>query len=159
MSEPAKKTKTTKTTTKKKIDAPRVPKPVGAYVHSRRVGNLLFLSGMGPRDPVTNQVPGNVYDEQGRLVAHDVKAQCHAVFRNVRAVLEEAGAAWEDIVDVTVFLTDLEADFAAYNAVYAEYFQATQPTRTTVGISALPSPIAVELKVIAEVRGEREERP
>jgi 2-aminomuconate deaminase len=116
------------------------------------VGDLLFLSGLGPRDPATNTVPGNVYDEGGRVVSYDVRAQCHAVFRNVRTVLEEAGAAWEDIVDVTVFLTDMQADFATYNEVYGEYFQGNRPTRTTVGVSALPTPIAVELKVIAEVR-------
>jgi 2-aminomuconate deaminase len=137
---------------KKDVTTARAPRPVGAYVHAKRVGDLLFLSGLGPRDPATNQVPGNVYDAEGRLVGHDVRAQCHAVFRNVRTVLEEAGAAWEDIVDVTVFLTDMETDFAAYNEVYAEYFSATRPTRTTVGVSALPTPIAIELKVIAEVR-------
>ena len=134
------------------VNSARAPRPVGAYVHARRVGNLLFLSGLGPRDPQTNQIPGNVYDSEGRVVAHDVRAQCHAVFRNVRTVLEEAGATWEDIIDVTVFLTDMETDFSAYNEVYAEYFSQTRPTRTTVGISALPTPIAVELKVIAEVR-------
>ena len=127
----------------------RAPRPVGLYPHARRVGNLLFLSGLGPRDPATNTVPGNVLDAQGRLVSHDIRAQCHAVFRNVRAVLEDAGASWEDVVDVTVFLTDLERDFAAYNEVYAEYFSASRPTRTTVGVSRLPTPIAIELKVIA----------
>lgn len=130
-------------------DPPRVPRPMGAYARYRRAGGLIFLSGMGPRDPVTDAVPGNVYDERGRVVAYDVRAQCHAVFRNVKAVLEEAGASWEDVVDVTVFLTDMEADFAAYNEVYAEYFGATRPARTTVGVSALPTPIAVELKVVA----------
>jgi 2-aminomuconate deaminase len=125
------------------------PRPVGAYVHSRRVGNLLFLSGLGPRDPATDAVPGNVLDDQGRVIAHDIRAQCHAVFRNVRTVLEEAGARWEDIVDVTVFLTDLEADFRAYNEVYAEYFTSNRPCRTTVGVSRLPTPIHIELKVIA----------
>lgn len=142
---------------KKDVTSAKAPRPVGAYVHARRAGNLLFLSGLGPRDPVTNQIPGNVYDAEGRVVAHDVRAQCHAVFRNVRTVLEEAGAAWEDIVDVTVFLTDMEADFSAYNEVYAEYFSATRPARTTVGVSALPTPIAVELKVIAEMRERKRE--
>jgi 2-aminomuconate deaminase len=130
----------------------KAPRPVGAYVHARRVGNLLFLSGLGPRDPVTNEIPGNVYDDQGKVIAHDVRAQCHAVFRNVRTVLEEAGAFWDDIVDVTVFLTDMAGDFKAYNEVYAEYFSANRPARTTVGVTALPTPIAVELKVIAELR-------
>ena len=127
----------------------RAPRPVGLYPHARRVGNLLFLSGLGPRDPATNQVPGNVVDAQGRVVSHDIRAQCHAVFRNVKAVLTDAGAAWEDVVDVTVFLTDMERDFAAYNEVYAEYFSTNRPTRTTVGVSKLPTPIAIELKVIA----------
>ena len=131
----------------------RAPRPVGLYPHARRVGNLLFLSGLGPRDPATNQVPGNVVDAQGRVVSHDIRAQCHAVFRNVKAVLTDAGAAWEDVVDVTVFLTDMESDFAAYNEVYAEYFSTNRPTRTTVGVSRLPTPIAIELKVIAALPG------
>jgi 2-aminomuconate deaminase len=130
----------------------RGPKPVGAYPHARRVGGLLFLSGLGPRDPVTNQIPGNVYGPDGDVIEHDIGAQCRAVFANVRAVLEDAGAAWEDIVDVTVFLTDMKADFATYNEVYAEYFTTNRPTRTTVEVSRLPTPIAIELKVIAQVR-------
>ena len=130
----------------------RAPKPVGLYPHAKRVGNLLFLSGIGPREPGTNAIPGNVTDDAGNVVRYDIAAQCHSVFRNVRAVLEDAGSGWEQIVDVTVFLTNMEEDFAAYNEVYAEYFSATRPTRTTVGISALPTPIAVELKVIAEIR-------
>ena len=131
----------------------RAPRPVGLYPHARRVGNLLFLSGLGPRDPQTNQVPGNVLDESGQVIAHDIRAQCHSVFRNVRMVLEDAGASWDDIVDVTVFLTHLEEDFATYNEVYAEYFSTNRPTRTTVGVSRLPTPIAIELKVIAAVGG------
>lgn len=127
----------------------RAPRPVGLYPHARRVGELLFLSGLGPRDPATNQIPGNVVDGQGRVVSHDIRAQCHAVFRNVRAVLEDAGASWDDIVDVTVYLTDMENDFAAYNELWAEYFAKNRPTRTTVGVSALPTPIAIELKVVA----------
>lgn len=127
----------------------RAPKPVGLYPHARRVGNLLFLSGLGPRDPATNAVPGNVLDDVGRVIDHDIRAQCHSVFRNVRTVLEDAGASWEDIVDVTVFLTHMERDFAAYNEVYAMYFSTNRPARTTVGVSRLPTPIAIELKVIA----------
>jgi 2-aminomuconate deaminase len=130
----------------------RAPRPVGLYPHARRVGNLLFLSGLGPRDPGTNAVPGNVYDEAGRVMRHDIRAQCHAVFRNVRTVLEEAGATWDDIVDVTVFLTHMEQDFPVYNEVYAEYFSSNRPTRTTVEVSRLPTPIAIELKVIAAVK-------
>ena len=129
------------------------PAPVGAYPHARRVGNLLFLSGVGPRTPGSNEIPGNVYDAQRRLVSYDIEAQCRQVFANVRAVLEASGARWEDLVDVTVFLTDMSRDFAAYNRVYAEFFAdaATAPCRTTLGITALPTPIAIELKCVAVV--------
>jgi 2-aminomuconate deaminase len=135
------------------IHATGAPAPVGAYPHARRVGNLLFLSGVGPRTPGTNEIPGNVYDGGKRLVGYDIEAQCHQVFANVRAVLEASGARWEDLVDVTVFLTDMARDFGAYNRVYAEYFRdpATAPCRTTLGITALPTPIAIELKCIAVV--------
>ena len=119
------------------------PKAVGAYPHARRVGNLLFLSGVGPRRAGDNSIPGNVHDEQGRLVSYDIEAQCRQVFANVRAVLEASGARWEDLVDVTVFLTDMQRDFAAYNRVYAEHFTTAQPCRTTLGITALPTPIAI----------------
>lgn len=131
------------------IRATQAPQPVGAYPHARRVGNLLFLSGVGPRDSSTNAIIGNVYDEHGRLISYDIQTQCRAVFANVRTILEASGAHWEDLVDVTVFLTDMAHDFAAYNRVYAEYFTAAQPCRTTLGISALPTPIAIELKCIA----------
>jgi 2-aminomuconate deaminase len=136
------------------VHAAAAPKAVGRYPHARRVGNLLFLSGIGPRDPATNGVPGNVVDADGRLVAYDIVAQCHSVFANVRAVLEASGARWEDLVDVTVYLTDMARDFAAYNAVWAEYFPdvETAPCRTTLGITALPTPIAVELKCVATLR-------
>jgi 2-aminomuconate deaminase len=131
------------------VRATNAPKPVGAYPHARRVGNLLFLSGVGPRDAASNAIPGNVYDAHGKLIAYDIVAQCHSVFANVRAILEASGAQWEDLVDVTVYLTDMARDFAAYNAVYAEYFRQAQPCRTTLGITALPTPIAIELKCIA----------
>ncbi len=131
--------------------SPRAPKPVGAYPHFRRVGNLLFLSGIGPRDPATNAVPGNVTDAEGELVRYDIAAQCESVFRNVRLVLEDAGSSWDGIVDVTVFLTNMRDDFATYNRLYAEAFADNRPTRTTVEISSLPTPIAIELKVIATV--------
>jgi len=133
------------------------PAPVGAYPHARRVGNLLFLSGVGPRTPGTNEIPGNVYNADKKLVAYDIEAQCRQVFANVRAVLEASGARWEDLVDVTVFLTDMARDFAAYNRIYAEYFRnpATAPCRTTLGITALPTPIAIELKCVACLPGER----
>jgi 2-aminomuconate deaminase len=134
------------------VKSEQAPKPVGAYPHARRVGNLLFLSGVGPRDPSTNAIIGNVYDVTGRLISYDIEAQCRAVFANVRAILQASGAAWEDLVDITVFLTDMDHDFPIYNRVYAEYFTTAQPCRTTVGITALPTPIAIELKCIAALQ-------
>lgn len=127
------------------------PSPVGAYPHARRVGNLLFLSGVGPRDPVNNEIPGNTYDAGGRLIAYDIALQCHSVFANVRTILTASSARWEDLIDVTVFLTDMARDFPTYNKIYAEYFSTAQPCRTTLGISALPTPIAIELKCIAAI--------
>lgn len=136
------------------IQAGQAPRPVGNYPHARRVGGLLLMSGLGPRDPQTNAVPGNVHDDNGLLDDYDIVAQTHSVFANVRRVLEAAGARWEDLVDVTVYLTDMERDFAAYNDVWKEYFPdpATAPCRTTLGISALPTPIAIELKCTALAR-------
>lgn len=134
------------------IYARSAPKPVGAYPHARRVGNLLFLSGVGPRDATTDSVPGNVYNKDGTLIRYDIEAQCRSVFANVRAVLEASGARWEDLVDVTVFLTDMQRDFAAYNRLYAEHFSTAQPCRTTLGIDSLPTPIAIELKCIAVLK-------
>ena len=125
------------------------PAPVGAYPHARRVGNLLFLSGVGPRQPGSNAIPGNVYDAEGKLVGYDIEQQCRQVFANVRAVLEASGARWEDLVDVTVFLTDMARDFPIYNRLYAEYFKDVDACRTTLGVTALPTPIAIELKCIA----------
>ena len=137
------------------IHASAAPRPVGHYPHARRVGNLLFLSGIGPRDPASNAIPGNVHDADDRLISYDIDLQARAVFANVRAVLEASGARWEDLVDVTVYLTDMARDFKAYNAVWAEYFPdaATAPCRTTLGITALPTPIAIELKCVAAVPG------
>jgi 2-aminomuconate deaminase len=138
------------------IHAGAAPKPVGRYPHARRVGDLLLLSGIGPRTPGSDAIPGNVYNAAGRVVDYDIVAQCHSVFANVRAVLEASGATWDQLVDVTVYLTDMHADFAAYNAVWAEYFPdaATAPCRTTLGITALPTPIAIELKCIAALAPE-----
>jgi len=138
------------------IRAASAPKPVGVYPHARRVGNILFLSGIGPRDPATDAIPGNESFADGRVRTYDIVAQTRAVFTNVRAVLEASGAQWCDLVDVTVYLTDLARDFKAYNAVWAEYFPnaSTAPCRTTLGISALPTPIAIELKCIAVVSSE-----
>ncbi len=136
------------------INATSAPKAVGHYPHARRVGGMLFLSGIGPRDPASNGIPGNVHDADGRLIAYDIAAQTNAVFANVRAVLDASGARWEDLVDVTVYLTDMARDFKVYNAIWAEYFPDADsaPCRTTLGITALPTPIAIELKCIAVVK-------
>jgi 2-aminomuconate deaminase len=133
------------------IHAAGAPAPVGRYPHARRVGPLLFLSGIGPRTPGSDAIPGNVHDAAGRLTSYDIEAQTRSVFANVRAVLEASGARWEDLVDVTVYLTDMQRDFATYNRVWAEFFPdvATAPCRTTLGITALPTPIAIELKCVA----------
>lgn len=132
-----------------KINASNAPKPVGLYPHARRAGNLLFLSGIGPRDPETDGVPGLTRSPSGNYTEFDFEAQVHSVFKNVRAVLEACGAKWEDLVDVTVFLVNMERDFHVFNRVYAEYFKDNQPCRTTVGIESLPTPIAIELKCVA----------
>lgn len=136
------------------IHAAGAPAPVGAYPHARRVGGMLFLSGIGPRDPASNEIVGNEYFADGRVRKYDIQAQTRAVFANVRAVLEASGARWEDLVDVTVFLTDMGRDFKAYNQVWAEHFPnpATAPCRTTLGITALPTPIAIELKCVAAIK-------
>lgn len=127
------------------------PKPVGAYPHAKRVGDLLFLSGIGPRDADNDDIPGLRQSASGNFIEFDFEAQCHSVFKNVRAVLEASGARWEDLVDITVFLVDMKRDFHTYNKIYAEYFKENQPCRTTVAINALPTPIAIELKCIAYV--------
>ena len=129
----------------------RAPEPVGAFPHAKRVGRLLFLSGIGPRVRGSKTIPGVTLDEEGRIVAYDIESQCRAVFRNVKTVLEDAGSSWERIVDVTVFLTNMAKDFPAFNRLYAEYFASNQPTRTTVEVNRLPTPIAIELKVIATI--------
>lgn len=133
------------------IHADGAPKAVGSYPHARRAGDWLLLSGIGPRDPADNGIPGNVYGTDGRLCAYDIAAQCHSVFANVKAVLAAAGAGMDDLVDVTVYLTDMAADFAAYNRIWAEYFPdpSVAPCRTTLGITTLPTPIAIELKCTA----------
>ena len=136
------------------IHAGTAPKAVGVYPHARRVGGLLFLSGIGPRDPQTNAIAGNEYFADGRVRKYDIAAQTKAVFGNVRAVLEASGARWEDLVDVTVYLTDMARDFKAYNAVWGEHFPDVDsaPCRTTLGITALPTPIAIELKCVAVLK-------
>lgn len=129
----------------------RAPEPVGAYPHTRRVGNLLFLSGVGPRKRGTKEIPGVTLDENKQIVAYDIAEQCRSVFDNVRLILEDAGSSWGQLVDVTVFLTNMKDDFATYNKIYAEYFKDNQPCRTTVEINCLPTPIAIELKCMATI--------
>lgn len=131
------------------IDSSRAPEPVGLYPHARRVGNLLFLSGVGPRERGTKIIPGVELDDLGDIVSYDIERQCRSVFQNVRYILEDAGSSWHNIVDVTIFLTNMKDDFATYNRVYAEHFSDSQPCRTTVEVNRLPTPIAIELKVIA----------
>src|SRR5687768_16403656 len=133
------------------FDSNRAPEPVGLYPHARRVGDLLFLSGVGPRSRGTKVIPGVELDDAGEIVSYDIEAQCRSVFQNVRYILEDAGSSWSQIVDVTVFLTNMKDDFAVYNKVYAEHFADNRPCRTTVEINRLPTPIAIELKVIATI--------
>jgi 2-aminomuconate deaminase len=137
------------------FESSRAPEPVGAFPHAKRVGNLLFLSGIGPRVRGSKEIPGVTLDTGGRIASYDIETQCRAVFENVRLVLEDSGAGWNDIVDVTVFLTNMKNDFPTYNKLYAEYFAGEgkpNPTRTTVEVRALPTPIAIELKVIATLQ-------
>jgi 2-aminomuconate deaminase len=133
------------------INSDQAPEPVGSYPHARRVGNLLFLSGVGPRQKGSKEIPGVTLDESGRIISYDIEKQCHSVFQNVRFILEASGSKWENLVDVTVFLTNMKADFKTFNSIYAEYFKDNQPCRTTVEVNALPTPIAIELKCIAMI--------
>ncbi len=135
-----------------KINSEKAPEPVGMYPHARRVGNLLFMSGVGPRERGTKKIPGVELDSQGCLISYDIETQCHSVFKNVKLILEDAGLTWNHLVDVTVYLTNMKADFVTYNRVYADYFKDNQPCRTTLEINALPTPIAIELKCVAEFR-------
>lgn len=131
------------------ITTKKAPEPVGLYPHSKKVGHLLFLSGVGPRKPGTKEIPGVVLDDHGQILSADIEAQCRSVFENVRLILEESGSDWSRLVDVTVFLTHMKRDFKIYNRIYAEYFKDVQPCRTTVEVISLPTPIAIELKCIA----------
>ncbi|WP_299984778.1 RidA family protein [uncultured Pontibacter sp.] len=139
------------TNDKELLNSSKAPEPVGLYPHARRVGNLLFLSGVGPRERGTKKIPGVELDEAGNITSYDIETQCHSVFQNVRYILEDAGSSWANLVDVTVFLTNMKDDFATYNRIYAEYFKDNQPCRTTVEINKLPTPIAIELKCIATI--------
>jgi 2-aminomuconate deaminase len=132
-----------------KFISQNAPEPVGLYPHARKVGNLLFLSGVGPRQPGIDIIPGVELDENGEINKYDISKQCHSVFENVRFILEESGSSWSNLVDVTVFLTNMKDDFKIYNKIYAEYFKENQPCRTTVEVTSLPTPIAIELKCIA----------
>lgn len=138
---------------KNSFDSQKAPEPVGSYPHARRVGNLLFLSGVGPRERGTKVIPGVTLDEDGKIKEYDIEAQCHSVFNNVKAILEDAGSSWEQLVDVQVFLTNMDDDFKTYNRLYSEYFEGInpKPCRTTCAITALPTPIAIELKCIATI--------
>lgn len=133
----------------KAIHSNQAPEPVGAYPHARKVGNLLFLSGVGPRKKGSKEIPGVNLDDKGNIESYDIEKQCHSVFANVKTVLEASGSSWDKLIDVTVFLTNMKADFKIYNRIYAEYFKHNQPCRTTIEINSLPTPIAIELKCIA----------
>jgi len=133
------------------LNSSKAPEPVGAYPHARKVGNLLFLSGVGPRERGTKIIPGVEQDADGNIVSYDIEKQCRSVFNNIKNILEDAGSSWANIVDVTVFLTNMKDDFKIYNRLYAEYFKDNQPCRTTLEINCLPTPIAIELKVIATI--------
>lgn len=135
-----------------KFESKKAPEPVGAYPHARRHENLLFLSGVGPRERGTKKIPGVELDENGNIISYDIEKQCRSVFENVRTIVDEAGSSWSEIIDVTVFLTNMKDDFKTYNKIYAEYFKDNQPCRTTLEINCLPTPIAIELKVIATIK-------
>ncbi|MDX2171751.1 MAG: RidA family protein [Bacteroidota bacterium] len=134
-----------------KIESSKAPEPVGLYPHARKVGNLLFLSGVGPRERGTKKIPGVELDANNQIISYDIAAQCHSVFKNIQYILEDSGSSWQNIIDVTVFLTNMKDDFATYNKIWAEYFKDNLPCRTTIEINKLPTPIAIELKVIAVV--------
>jgi 2-aminomuconate deaminase len=137
------------------ISSDKAPEPVGPYPHARKVGNLLFLSGVGPRKKGTKEIPGVTLDEKKNIISYNIEEQCHAVFQNVKFILEASGSSWDSLVDVTVYLTNMKSDFAVFNKIYGEYFpdRATQPCRTTVEVTALPTPIAIELKCVAVIKG------
>lgn len=134
------------------LNSNEAPEPVGLYPHARKVGNLLFLSGVGPREKGKKEIPGVTLDSNGNISSYDIAAQCHSVFKNVRLILEASGSSWDDLVDVTVFLTNMKDDFKTYNKIYAEYFESNRPCRTTVEINCLPTPIGIELKCIAALK-------
>ena len=134
-----------------KIESKNAPEPVGLYPHARKVGNFLFLSGVGPRERGKKEIPGVELDGSGEIISYDIEVQCHSVFKNVRSILEDAGSSWNQLVDVTIFLTNMKVDFPTFNRLYGEYFKTNQPCRTTIEIKSLPTPIAIELKCIATI--------
>ena len=134
-----------------KFNSERAPQAVGLYPHARKYGNLLFLSGVGPRVAGSKKIPGVILNENGEIKSYNIEKQCHSVFKNIKFILEDAGSSWDNIIDVTVFLTNMKDDFKIYNKIYAEYFKENLPCRTTVEINCLPTPIAIELKVIATI--------
>ena len=134
-----------------KFNSDRAPGAVGLYPHARKVGNFLFLSGVGPRKAGQADIPGVTLNSNGEIQSYDIENQCHSVFENIKFILEDSGSSWNNIVDVQVFLTNMKADFRKYNEIYAEYFKENQPCRTTVEVKSLPTPIAIELKVIATI--------
>ena len=134
-----------------KINSSKAPEPVGLYPHARKVGNLLFLSGVGPREKGKKEIPGVTLDANGKIISYDIEKQCRSVFQNVKYILEDAGSSWDKIVDVTVYLTNMKDDFPTYNKLWAEYFKENLPCRTTLEINCLPTPIAIELKVVATI--------
>ena len=134
-----------------KFSSKRAPQAVGLYPHARKVGDFLFLSGDGPRAANQKEIPGVIVNEKGDIESYDIEKQCHSVFQNIKYILEDAGSSWETIVDVQVFLTNMKDDFKIYNKIYAEYFKDNQPCRTTIEINSLPTPIAIELKIIATI--------
>jgi len=129
----------------------KAPEPVGNYPHAIKTGNFLFLSGIGPREQGKSKIPGVKLDKKGNIISYDIETQCHSVFNNVRTILEESGSSWENLVDITVFLTNMKIDFPTFNRLYGEYFKTNQPCRTTIEIKSLPTPIAIELKCIATI--------
>ena len=134
-----------------KFNSQNAPEPVGLYPHARKVGNLLFLSGVGPRQAGKKEIPGVNLDNNGNIKSYDIEIQCHSVFANIKSILNDSGSSWENLIDVTVFLTNMKDDFAIYNNIYSEYFKDNQPCRTTIEINSLPTPIAIELKFIATI--------
>ena len=134
-----------------KFNSDRAPAAVGLYPHARRVGDMLYLSGVGPRKAGEIEIPGVTLNANGKIVSYNIEEQCHSVFSNIKYILEAAGSSWDNIVDVQVFLTNMKDDFKTYNKIYAEYFKVNQPCRTTIEIKSLPTPIAIELKVIATI--------